>query len=261
MEEYIKNYETFDKNIIYNFNIGDGGIGDCIKFFMCILEICIKYKYKLYYQINNIPLEKYLKLRYATMYIHYIENSITINDVNTIYNISNDYNIVTPYLFYPIFKYENITINIQDVFYFTDEVIINSYNMLSSDISNYISLHLRLGDKYLETSPEFVLCKEDSRTYSEDNLFKFIEENCNIIFFCDNNAYKRKIKEKYDKIIITNSNIGHTSLFNTTYKQVLDTITEFYIMTESQRIYHASNSGFPIIASKYKNIPLINIQT
>ena len=258
MEEYIKNYETFDKSIVYNFNMGDGGIGDCIKFFMYILEICIKYKYKLYYQINNIPLEKYLKLRYTKMYIHYIENIITINDINTIYNICNNYNIMKPQLLYQVFKYEDITINIQDVFYFTDDVINNRYILLP-DISNYISLHLRLGDKYLETSSKFVLCKDDSRTYSEDNLFKFIEENCNIIFFCDNNNYKRKIKEKYDKIIITKCDIGHTSLSNTTDKQVLDTITEFYIMTESQRIYYASNSGFSIIASKFKNIPLINI--
>ena len=259
MEEYIKNYETFDRIIVYNFNIQDGGIGDCIKFFMYILELCIKYKYKLYYQINNILLEKYLKLRYKQMYnFGNIDNIPRICDMDTIYNIHNDYNIVIPSLFYKDFKYENITINIQDVFYFTDDVINNSYILLPN-ISNYISLHVRLGDKYLETSSEFILCKDDIRSYSENNIFKFIEENYNIVFFCDNNTYKKKIKEKYDKIIITNSDIGHTSLINTTEKQVLDAITEFYIMTESEKIYNASTSGFSIIASKFKNIPLINI--
>ena len=192
------------------------------------------------------------------MYINSNTHFKNISNIDDIHLIENKYIKVTPYTFYANFKYEDITINIQDVFYFTDDVINNRYILLP-DISNYISLHLRLGDKYLETSSEFVLCKDDSRTYSEDNLFKFIEENCNIIFFCDNNNYKRKIKEKYDKIIITKCDIGHTSLSNTTDKQVLDTITEFYIMTESQRIYYASNSGFSIIASKFKNIPLINI--
>ena len=260
MENYIKNHGTFDKNVVYIFNIGDGGIGDCIKFFMYILEICIKYKYNLYFQINNTPFEKYLKLKYTKMYIHCIENMVKINDIKTLYNITNTYNSVTPYLFYQVFKYEDITINIQDVFYFTDEVINNRCTLLP-DMSNYISLHLRLGDKYLETSNKFVLCKEDSRTYSKNNLFKFIEENDNIIFFCDNNSYKRKIKEKYDKIIITNCDIGHTSFINTTDKQVLDTVTEFYIITESKKIYGASYSGFSVIASKFKNTPFENLNT
>ena len=79
---------------------------------------------------------------------------------------------------------------------------------------NYISIHLRLGDKFLETDKVFVLCKEDVRTYNEEKLFELIEINYNknILFFCDNNNYKLKIKTKYDKIIITDYDIGHTSL-------------------------------------------------
>ena len=34
--------------------------------------------------------------------------------------------------------------------------------------------------------------------------------------------------------IITNCQIGHTSLLNTTLKQLLDGITEFYILTSSK---------------------------
>ena len=89
-------------------------------------------------------------------------------------------------------------------------------------------------------------------------IFKFIEENNdkNIIFFCDNNAYKLKIKKKYSNIMITNCVIGHTSLTNTTEKQVLDSVTEFYLMTNSDKIIMASRSGFSITASKFKNIIL-----
>ena len=259
MENYIKKFETFEKYIIYNFNIGDGGIGDCIKFFIYILEICIKFNYKLFYQINKLPLEDYLKLKYPEMYINSNTHFKNISNIDDIHLIENKYIKVTPYTFYANFKYEDITINIQDVFYFTDDVINNTVIMFPYDISNYISLHLRLGDKYLETPSQFVLCKDDSRQYLETNLFKFIEQNSNIIFFCDNNTYKKKIKDKYPTINITKCDIAHTSLINTTNKQVLDTITEFYIMTQSQKIYYASNSGFSIISSKFKNIPLINI--
>jgi hypothetical protein len=266
MDEYIKNYDnkTFNKKIVYNFQLGHGGIGDCIKFFMYALQLCIKHNYRLYYLINNIQIEKYLKLKYEKMYITHEDitqdASDDVNDINTFTNITNNrYNIIGPQLFYSVFNYESININIQDVFNFSDEIINNSNILLQTD--NYISLHLRMGDKYLETDKYFVLCKEDERTYNENKIFNFIEENRdkNIIFFCDNKNCKLMLKEKYNNIIVLNSEIGHTSLSNTTEKQTLDAITELYIMTNSEEIYSASNSGFSIIASKFKNIPLINI--
>jgi hypothetical protein len=265
MDDYIKNYDNLTQKIVYNFKVGDGGLGDCIKFFMYTLDICMKHNYKLYYLINNIPIEKYLKIKYEKMYIKHQDikdHSNNINHVNSIQYITNDvYNIVFPQLFYSVFNYESININIQDVFEFSDEIIQNSHILLSENINNYISLHLRLGDKYLETDQYFVLCKDDERSYNANLMFNFIEENRNknIIFFCDNKNCKSMLKEKYNNIIVLNSDIGHTSLTNTTDKQTLDAITELYIMTNSQEIYSASNSGFSVIASKFKNIPLINL--
>ena len=280
----MKNYDLFDKKIVYNFNMGNGGIGDCIKFFMAILELCIRYKYKLYYQINNIPLEKYLRLKHAKMYISkekmhgsaarmlrqsvrssVIYNIRKINSVTELQHINNiNYYIVVPEIFYSAFNYDSIGISIKDVFDFTDVVKSNSYSLLPSNISTYISLHLRLGDKYLETAKRFVIGSNDLRNYPEivqKKLYDFIEENSNknIIFFSDNNEYKKKLKEKYNNIVITNCNIGHTGLSNTTDKQTLDAITEFYLMTKSEKIYCVTHSGFSIVASKFNNIPLINM--
>jgi hypothetical protein len=161
--------------------------------------------------------------------------------------------IVVPNMFYSSI-HTNFTIKINEVFYFTDEVKENSKKIFLYD-KPYVSIHLRLGDKYLETDPEYILCKDNTRDFSEENIYKFIENNENIFFCCDNNSYKLKIKEKYPNIIITNCKIGHTSLNNTTNEQILDAITEFYILTNSQMIYGASYSGFSIVASKFNNIP------
>jgi hypothetical protein len=248
MEIYIKNYNLFNKTIVYNFQLGDGGIGDNIKFFMFVLESCIQNNKRLYYKKNNIEIEKYIKLKYDIMYV----NEDTINQLDCV-------EVVTPYMFYSSINY-NYSIDINQVFYFTDEVKINSKYLFPQDITNYISIHLRLGDKFLETNRKYVQCKEDTRDFSEEKLHKIIEENYdkNIFFCCDNNNYKLKLKEKYNNIIITNCDIGHTSLSNTTTKQVLDGITEFYILTNSKIIYSASYSGFSIVASRFNNIPLIN---
>jgi len=249
MDDYINNYDSYNKKIVYNFLLGHGGIGDCIKFFMFILEACIKNNTRLYYKINNIQIEKYIKLKYDKMYID--ECTIKQLDCTT---------IVTPQMFYSSVDY-NYSININEVFYFTDEVKINRNKLLPIDIRNYISIHLRLGDKYLETDKNFVFIKNDTRNYCEKNIYKCIEDNedKNIFFCCDNLTYKNKIKTNYNKLIITNCEVGHTSLFNTTQKQILDAITEFYILTQSEIIYAGSTSGFSVVASKFCNIPLIPI--
>lgn len=271
MDDYINNYESFTNVIIYDFTIGAGGIGDCIKYFIFTLEWCIKNKIKLYYKKNNLPIENYIKLKYYKMYIdddaikqlNYSSRVCIDNkEHNFIFSLKVKrppiviYKIVTPQMLYSTYNNESIKMKIKDVFYFTNEVKQNCKNLFPMHIINYISIHLRLGDKHLETEKLYVECKNDSRCFSDDKIHKFIQQNSskNIFFCCDNNAYKLKLKEKYNNIIISNCNIGHSGLSNTSKKQVLDAITEFYILINSQAIIAASNSGFSEIASKFNNI-------
>ena len=260
MEEYLKKYDKLNKYLVFDFKIGSGGIGDLIKFFIYLFNHCIKHDIKIHYLINNIPLEKYLRLINNKLYIknEEINNKIKIQYKNELFTIQpNIYYIVEPHIIYDIYSYDTI-IPYDIVFEFPEIVKINCQTILDNNYNNYISLHLRLGDKYLETDDNYIQCLFDTRNYNEETIFNFIEENYdkNIIFLCDNHAYKLKIKEKYNKIIITNSKIGHTSLTNTTDKQVLDAITEFYLMTKSEKIVISSYSGFSIMAAKFKNIPI-----
>jgi hypothetical protein len=51
------------------------------------------------------------------------------------------------------------------------------------------------------------MCVKDSRKFSEDKMYKFIEINFNknILFCCDNSVYKMKLKQKYNNIITTSN--------------------------------------------------------
>ncbi len=252
MENYINNYNNFNKIFIYDFKVGNGGIGDYITAFMIILTYCMDNNIKLYKKINNIEIEKYIKLNYDCL-------NYTTDQISNL----RKFEIKTPDQYYNDKRHNdkwhyNYNVNINEVFYFDDVIKMNVKNILPFSINEYISIHLRLGDKYLECDNKYIKKKKDVRTFSEEKLYKFIEDNYekNIIFFCDNNEYKLKIKNKYNNITITNGEIGHTSLVNTTTKQTLDTVTEFYLLTNSQLIYAASQSGFNIIASKFKNIKL-----
>lgn len=266
MEDYMKNYDNFETTMVFNFPLGSGGIGDCVKFFAAAAGICIHKGMKICYLKHNIPLEKYIILKHEKMYItkDQIKESRIILKAEEIFNglPSNIYNIVNLKILYTNFDNTHRA-KVADLFCFSNEVKLNADRiLLGKNYSPYISIHLRLGDKYLETDKRFIQCPDDTRNYDETRLFKFIEDNIGnktIMFFCDNLEYKLKIKNKYDAIIITDSKIGHTSLYNTSEDQVLDAVSEFYIISESEKIYAASRSGFSGTASEFKNVPLINI--
>ena len=69
LDEYLINYENYEKKIIYHFDIGYGGIGDYIKYFIYLLSICIKNKIQIYLY-NKSLIDKYLKLKYEKMYFN-----------------------------------------------------------------------------------------------------------------------------------------------------------------------------------------------
>jgi len=248
MENYINNYKNFEKTFVYDFNLKNGGIGDFIKFFMLMLTHCMENNIKIYHKINNIEIEKYIKFKYDFM-------NITIDDIEKLNNVT----IQSPCNYYNNNDHYKYNVNLNEVFYFDNSIKSNVEKILPSLPTNYISIHLRLGDNFLECDRKYVISGNDVRKYSDEKIYKFIENNSdnNIILFCDNNAKKLQIKEKYKQIIIANSEIGHTGHTNTTNTQALDAITEFYILSNSQLIYAASYSGFSKVASQFKNIEYI----
>lgn len=198
--------------------------------------------------VNNIEIEKYLKLKYDAL-------NITANEVSKLRYVA----IKSPYDFYGSVHY-NYNTQLDQVFYFDESVMLNVNSILSSPPCSYISVHLRLGDKFLETDKNCVLVQDDTRTFSEEKMNAFIKQKKDehILFFCDNETYKQQMKTKHANLIITTSEIGHTSLSNTTSRQILDAVTELYVLSNSQLIYAASESGFSKIASKFNDVKLIS---
>ena len=193
------------------------------------------------------------------------DSNIHLNTIHDLPTLDPDiYYVATPFLFYPEFEdrnfYNTLTYSLNDLFCFSDEVIENAYTIIDPNVK-YISIHLRKGDKHLETDMNYVHCKWDERAFDEEKLYRFIESNADkkIFFFCDNNSYKQSLKEKYNFIHTTNYKIGHTSLLNTSSEEVLNSVTDFYLMAHSEHIYTASHSGFSKMAAKFKNIPITPI--
>lgn len=267
MENYFNSYDSFTKKVVYKFELGNGGVGDFIKYFICLLNLCMKNNIKMYYLAEYNVLDNFIKLKYPQMYlkseqllnVQYLDNIDSLNNIN-----EYSYYIVVPSNMYKFHEelYESITQKISDYFYFTDEIKINASKNTNINFENYISIHLRLGDKFLETDKANVLVKDDVRHFNEDILFDFIEKKSdkNILFFCDNYEYKTNIKNKYNFITITDYKIGHTSLLSTTFEEAFNGVTEFYILTNSTEIYTPTESGFSMVASKFNQIPFFFIK-
>lgn len=260
MEEYVVNRKEYTKKVVFYIPYFQGGIGDLIKFFTCLIQLCIDKKLKIYYFLTDLSLNKFLLLKHPELYISNIDTQhINLSDINQLNLISDDkYYIVQPHLMYKIIDYNKLYLKGSDIFYFSKEIIERSKTF---NLDNYISIHIRLGDKFLEIPQHLIQCITDIRNYNEDNIFKCIEDNfnTNIVLFCDNLQYKQKIKEKYPFIHLTEFKIGHTALPSTSDEITIDTLAEFYVLANSKKIFIANESGFPIMSSKFFNIPLINI--
>ena len=266
MDEYFEKYDSLTKTFVFNFNIGSGGIGDLTRGILYLLEICKRYDIRFYVNTNS-PVFNYLKPLYQKICISSDapllgSNPILIHKTSDIEHIepnklySGMHELVYPD-FCDVTLLNRLQYTLADLFYFSDEVKENARKYMK-DCLSYISIHVRLGDKHLETDKRFVMCHLDERVFDEAALFHLIEtnENKTIYLFCDNNAYKQKIKNIYNFVNIINYNIGHTSLHNTTAEQVLNSVTDFYLLSMSEHIYSMTCSGFPRMASKYKNTPI-----
>ncbi len=263
MDAYLKNYHSFKKYVIYDFPVGSGGIGDCIKFFLYAVTLCIKHNCKICYKVTGNNIENFLKLKHDFMYIKDLDASRCLTLKNGNFKITRLYNLVKPHVLYHNFSEKSIeNINASEFFYFSQSVVNNVKNIIDLK-EKYISFHVRLGDKFLETDKSFVhpLNLEDTRIFSEEALFAALSnhKDKNILLFCDNNKYKHEICEKFENVTITKAIAAHSDFKNTSYQELLDTVTEFYIICNSSVIYAVSKSGFSFTASLFNNSQLIKM--
>jgi hypothetical protein len=261
MELYFQNHNSFEPTVVYLFDVGMGGIGDYLKFFLYLFNFCIENNIK-FLLCNEHQIDKYIKCKFPQLYIK--KSNIPsctkrISKFTDLYCFEKNTFIVDPICMYS--EDSKVSENLKkwklsDLFYFTDDInqAIKNY----TNENTYISIHLRLGDKFLETDKKFVVCPNDVRHFDENKLFDFIasRKDDTIYFFCDNKSYKEKIKNNFNYVNITDLEIEHTSLTNTSDKGNFNSVLEFAILSESESIWCASYSGFSLLASVFNNIPL-----
>tara|TARA_Y100000389_G_scaffold202902_1_gene249661 strand:+ start:1010 stop:1843 length:834 start_codon:yes stop_codon:yes gene_type:complete len=239
-----ESFNNSNQDILYEFKLGYGGIGDFIKFMrICKIESEIR-NVKFYINFDH-PLNKYLK----------INNKFTGN-----YD-KNNVNIIKPFDYYNRFDKNSAlqmdTINKTDFkpldyFYINDDCK-NRYNFLKNknnipDI--YEGIHIILGDSKMSSTKKN---KDDDRVgeldiYSKlDNLVNG-KRDTTFVLFTDNEKVKNEINSKYNNVKILDICIVHTSDENEDVK-ILDNLCDFLFLSNAKVIHSFTKSGFPIVAS------------
>ena len=243
----MREYSSYDKHVVFVFGVGDGGIGDFVKYFMIGLAHCIKHKIALHLFKQDTFLDQHIRLKFKCMYVDTLASSIILHNLHADI-LPHTYYTLAPFVLYTYHIDKSIPYG--DVFTFSDKVMASAPTLPEK----YTSVHLRLGDKYLETDKSFVLCKHDERKFDEETLFLVLQSPDMMMFFCDNYAYKMKIKAKFPHVLVTEWPVGHTSLSNTSEELVVFALAEFYAMTKSAKIIAASKSGFSETAACFQPV-------
>ena len=233
--------------MIFTYDYNNGGLADLIKFFMVSVYIADYYKLDFYIDIKH-PIKKFLIINdkfkcnfdyseYEYLSEHNNLNYMIMNNKKFIYNTLSYFNNSFDNKKIPNSSYLFDKYNFYDYINFSPEIYNYVYDLMDINKFNYISIHIRYGDKYVQDSKDFFDDDRIDKTKNYDDIIQKIIRNNKmnkIYFFCDNNEIKNNYCLKYSEEIIEN-----------TYK---DTITEFLFIHLSNEIHSLTYSGFSLIA-------------
>lgn len=267
--------------IIHEHEYGCGGIGDFLRGALTLYSICKKYNYKYYiYLKENINLDKcFIKEKIPLNIINdnnkeniniidKYEDNVIINFLNKIKNNKKVYFVKSNY-FSP--KYKESINNIKDEFFTnvlkpTQEIlnIVNNIYLQNNIKKNeYVSVHIRSGDYNMSnnSSRDLRINLSNKNIYLDlnnkiQNILKKHNINIPILIHSDSLKLKNELKNINNNYIICDLQIKHIAekIGIDTEEAVIDTIAEFYIVANANKIImYPSYSGFSHIASLINN--------
>lgn len=310
---FFKSYNLFNNNdkdqqtVLYYVDYRSGGLCDILKFLNLVIYLCEKHKLNLKIlittylrhflkidksllfdlndknKINNILTKKTNWLKYYSQkhttfrdFVNNYKNKYLIIDPVDLFRLRNiDYELPIDINYKDGFDQSNIFYNILDFINFNDEV----YNRYNDTIQKYnvtesfYCIHLRCGDKYLESKPiNTYYCGNDKRYNDINNIILRVKDAINsiddgntnknsIILFCDNSCVKKIIRSKFKNIIIIDSNIIHvgydyskTDIEHDKIKNgFIDTLVDFIYLINSKETHAITYSGFSLYSAFLSN--------
>lgn len=249
-----------------------GGFGDFIRSAFSLYVYCVKNNIDFGIYIPNNPIQlgiecirKKINVPEIMLTCHQTDRNKIIPELDMLKKLNTDVIVYSNVLF----------INVLDLFTYRNDFIKNIIKtkivaervteIKNTYIKNneYVCLHIRCGDKYISTGGHCVGHQTENFDDS-DNVFikieqciKFLEKfNLPICVISDNDKFKNILVEKYP-VVAFDTIINHVAIPHTgTDSGIIDTISEFFILSESKTNIMFSRSGFVLWSSSIYNVPL-----
>jgi hypothetical protein len=267
------------------------GLGDYIRGCFCLLQLAILLGIEFDMDIANHPMAKYIQKgplekehtinykeisRYENInYIPINSKSYRKNSGQFLYEFVNNMNLLKPpvenyYTFcnsFPIFEHYSpdarsfIRNKLQP-----NELLVpyieERMKLLELSFKQFGVIHIRSGDKYLLKNKGMnpLIMRKIMNIVS-----KYIQPGKKILLLSDNNQIKFALKRLFPQIIIHISSIVHLGeQADKSEAGLIDTLVDFYIMSNASRIISCSpynwGSGFSQWCSILYNIPFFQFQ-
>ncbi len=262
--------------LIHKHTLGCGGIGDFIRASISFYSICKRYghQYFISFEGNNllyncfetIPIPQHIN-NLSKREIDLINGTCKFEFIQPVLDVLNQ-GLVCELKSNLVGFESNDNINKVRQEYLNvvlkptnhiKEAIKNIYNEYNLSDNNYISIHVRCGDRTMgsKISKDIRVNIDSEETYKKYNgMIKYFEkiysENLPIVLHSDSTVFKNKMKELNPKLIILDIDIKHIAedIGNNTPNSYISTIAEFYIISKARKIYMPDvYSGFSHIAS------------
>jgi hypothetical protein len=280
-------------NIVYQYEYLNSepvtGLGDFIRSCYFMNQISEKYNIEINFHINKHPIKKYLQ---------YFENKDFISDeiMKNIPFFKNENYVYINYNNIINYKYKNIDkilinylnslqlydgnvylylINHPDQKYITDthkekienifkptnylnDKITYAMNKLNLNKNKFKVIHIRTEDEFLNNN----IILNNRINYIIYTLRNVISQTQDDLFIISNNNYLKNILlHKIPKLKTIINEISHTADKNTNDEKLINTLKDFYIMSNSNCIYSFSvyqhGSGFSKWCATTYNIPYV----
>ena len=265
-------------------NTCDCGLGDFLRGSFFLLQIAMTYGLRFDIDYNNHPLCKFLykekntideQIDYPNVYYYHPDNGekTTQRFYDNFIKYLNYNNVETLYLLNNNFPIKNIT-EFQSKFikskFLPNEELTNAItkemNKLNIQPNNFSVIHIRTGDRFIVNGENL----DNELITKVTEILSKINLNEPIVLLSDCNKLKSYLKHKYPQLIININEITHIARENNqSNNSIKNTLTDFFIMSKSNKIYAMSpyghRTGFSEYCSKIFMIPYefynLNIRT
>lgn len=262
-----------------------GGIGDFIRSALSFYALSQRFGYEFYIDLSdNTDLQQCFIIPPIPSHVQY-EHTETLHILDGIYSLEKINPILEQFKNNPktYILYSNAigyeppkNISYVSTHFFKNilkpsQIVIDNLNNLylknNLQLNNYVSVHIRCGDKnmqtHVESSDNRLNINDDNNYKHYHDIIQMFKKNNNItipiIIHSDSTTFKQKFVSQYDEYKILDIYIQHISenIGNNNINSYVSTISEFYMIANANKILLPDiYSGFSHIASLINNKPL-----